>query len=324
MATPADPPVYVGVDLGGTKTLAIVATADGRILGRAVNPSQASASADQIVDTMAQTARQALADANVAPSAPRAAAIAAAGAIRPDRGTILWSPHISSMSDTPVVRMLQAHLEMPIAIGNDANLAALGEQRYGAGQGVPNLLFITVSTGIGGGIVIGDRLYTGASGFAGEIGHMTVDAHGPYGKSTTPGAWESMCSGTALVRIARERIEAGEASSLQTALVADGLTARAVFAAMEEGDALAASVVADAIEYLGSGLTSLVNVLNPGKIIIGGGLSNQWNHYIAPAVEIMRRQSFAGVGRETPVVPPALDADAGALGAVALARDLTD
>ena len=136
---------------------------------------------------------------------------------------------------------------------------------------------------------------------------MTVDAHGPYGASTTPGAWESLCSGTALARIATERITAGERSSMSAALHdtnQEGLTARDVFAACRSGDALAQDIVADAIVYLGAGLTSLVNLLNPAKIIIGGGLSNEWDAYIAPAVALMREQSFAGIGKLTPVVPP--------------------
>ena len=151
---------------------------------------------------------------------------------------------------------------------------------------------------------------------------MTVDAHGPYGASTTPGAWESLCSGTALARIATERITAGERSSMATALHdtnQEGLTARDIFAACRSGDALALDIIGDAIVYLGAGLTSLVNLLNPAKIIIGGGLSNEWDAYIAPAVALMREQSFAGIGKLTPVVPPALGAEAGALGAVALA-----
>jgi trehalose synthase len=313
--------VYLGLDLGGTKTLALVATADGEIFGRAVNPSLASASADDIVATLVETGRQAVREAGVDADAIGGASIAAAGAVQPSLGTISWSPHIAAMSDTPVVSMFRALWDLPTAIGNDANLAALGEQRFGAGKGTDNLVFITISTGIGGGIIIGGKPYTGATGYAGEIGHVTVDAHGPYGRSTTPGAWESLCSGTALARIMGERVDAGEPSML-AGVPRDELDAQAIFEAMRAGDALAKSVVADAIEYLGAGFTSLVNMLNPGMVIVGGGLSNEWDSYIAPAIDIMRGQAFAGVGRTTPVVPAALGADAGALGAVALAATL--
>jgi glucokinase len=318
LATSSEP-VFVGIDIGGTKTLALAATSDGRILGRAVNPTPAQRPVDAVMDVIMATTGAAVSAAGVLPSAVRAAAIASAGAVSPDRGMVVWAPQIPAFSDTPVVDLFRSHWDLPTVIGNDANLAALGEQRFGAGEGVPDLLFITVSTGIGGGIIIGGKLYTGSTGFAGEIGHMTVEAHGPLGRSTTPGAWESLCGGTALVRIAEERMEAGEATTMN-----DSITAVNIFAAKRAGDALAGSIVDDAIGYLAAGLTSLVNIFNPGKIIIGGGLSNEWDAYISPAVKIMRGQTFANAGRDLPVVPPLLGADAGALGAVALAHDLTE
>jgi glucokinase len=316
-------PRYVGIDLGGTKTLALVAEADGSILSRATVPTPASGSAERVVGAMANAASQALAAASLTPGGAAGIGIASAGAVDAARGTVVHSPQIGSLSDTPVVTMLRAHIDLPAVIDNDANLAALGEQRYGAGRGERNVVFITISTGIGGGIIIDGGLYRGANGAGGEIGHMSVDAHGPYGRSTTRGAWESLCSGTALARIAGERMAAGEASSLRAvASRAGSVSAEDIFAAARDGDELAGSVIADAVEYLGAGLTSLVNIFDPGKIIVGGGLSNEWEAYISPAVERMRQESFAGIGARTPVVPPDLGVDAGALGAVAYAHDM--
>lgn len=311
-------PVFVGIDVGGTKTLALAATSDGQILGRAVEPTPVQRSVDAVMDVIMATTVAAVSAAGVLPSTVRAAAIASAGAVSPDRGSVVWAPQIPAFIDTPLVGLFKSHWDLPTFIGNDANLAALGEQRFGAGEGVADLLFITVSTGVGGGIIIGGKLYTGSTGFAGEVGHMTVEAHGPLGRSTTPGAWESLCGGTALVRIAEERMAAGEATTLS-----DSITAVNIFAAKRAGDALAGSIVDDAIGYLAAGLTSLVNIFNPEKIIIGGGLSNEWDAYISPAVKIMRGQTFANAGQDVLVVPPLLGADAGALGAVALAYDLT-
>ena len=314
----------LGIDIGGTKILALVARPDGTTLASSLVETPSRESAERIISAMAETARGALAQAGLDADAVRAVGIAAAGAIDPHAGAIVHSPHLPAMSNTPVAAMLGQLLGKTVAIGNDANLAALGEQRYGAGKGVQDLVFITISTGLGAGIVIGGNLFTGSAGYAGEVGHMTVDVHGPYGASTVAGAWESLCSGTALARIAVERISAGERSSMSSALRdtnQEGLTARDIFAAARAGDALAQSIIADAIVYMGAGLTSVVNMLNPGKIIIGGGLANEWDAYIAPAVALMREQSFAGIGKLTPVVPPALGVEAGALGAVALASD---
>ena len=134
-----------------------------------------------------------------------------------------------------------------------------------------------------------------------------------------PGALESLASGTAIAQLAEERMRSGEASAIQPG--PDGVTAREVFAAYRAGDAPAASVIGGAIEHLGAGMTSWVNMLDPGMIVIGGGLSNEWDAYIAPAVEIMREQAFAGMGKDIAVVPPKLGTETGALGAVALAAD---
>ena len=314
----------LGIDIGGTKILALAATPDGTTLASAVAETPSRESAERIISAMADTARTAMAYAGLDADSIGSVGVAAAGAIDARAGTIVHSPHLPAMNNTPVASMLSQRLGIAVAIGNDANLAALGEQRYGAGKGVDDLVFLTISTGIGGGIIIGGKLFTGSAGYAGEVGHITVDAHGPYGASTVPGAWESLCSGTALERIATERVTAGERSSMSSALHdtnQEGLTARDVFAACRSGDALAQDIVANAIVFLGAGLTSLVNLLNPEKIIIGGGLSNEWDAYIAPGVALMRQQSFAGIGKLTPVVPPALGVEAGAWGAVTLASD---
>ncbi len=312
-------PRYLGIDLGGTKTLAMVATAAGEATGQATLPTPAGQGPDAVVAAMVAASHKALAEAGVTPSDLRGAGIAAAGAIDAARGVVVHAPQLAGWADVPLVELFRRQIDVPAVIGNDANLAALSEQRFGAARGVPNVLYITVSTGIGGGVVIDNRLYTGAQGYAGEVGHITVDAHGPYGRSRTPGAVESLASGTALARIATERIGAGERSSIRRG--PDSITAQDVFAAYREGDAVASAVVAEGIHYLGTGLTSMVNILDPGMIVIGGGLSNEWDAYIAPAVEIMRAQAFAGMGKSIPVVPPKLGTETGALGAVALAAD---
>jgi glucokinase len=309
--------LYVGIDVGGTKTLAVVSDATSRILGRAVNPSRADQTADVILDVIAQTAHEATTDASVDLASIRAAGIASAGAIDARHGIVVSCPQMPHVANTPFVSMFRERWDIPTVIGNDANLAGLAEQRFGAGKGAQNFLFITISTGIGGGVVLNGEVFTGTSGFAGEIGHITVDTHGPYGRSRTPGAWESHCSGTALTRITNERIAAGEHSSLE--LQSEDLDAIAIFNALRAGDALATSVVTDAIEHMGTALTSIVNILDPEIIVIGGGLSNEWEAYIAPSVERMRGLSFADMGKQTRVVPPDLGTEAGALGAIALA-----
>ena len=315
-------PLYLGIDLGGTKVLALVGTSDGRSLGDAVVPTPADQGPQRVVEAMVEAVAQAASAARVGLSALHGAGVAAAGAIDQDRGLIIHSPHLIGWDHVPLAEMLRQRLDLPTVLGNDANMAALAEHRFGAGRGFSHLLYITVSTGIGGGIIIGGQLYQGGLGLAGEVGHISVLAEGPYGRSHTAGALEALASGTALAWEATRRLQEGEPSLLQS-LVQEGsagtVTAQRVFEALREGDELARQVVDGGIRYLGAGLTSLVNVLNPQVLIIGGGLSKEWEEYIQPAVALMREQAFAGMGRDLPVVPPLLGDNAGALGAVALA-----
>ena len=311
--------LYIGIDLGGTKTLAIAATAGGTVLGEATLPTPAAEDAGPVVTVIADTVGLALAQAGGPGLKVRGAGIAAAGAIDGQRGVVVHAPQLPRWHDVPLVALVRDAVGIDAVIGNDANLAALSEQRYGVARGVASVLYVTVSTGIGGGIVLDGQLHTGAHGFAGEVGHISVDAHGPYGRSSVPGAVESLASGTALARIASERMAQGAPSSMSG--VPGTLTAQDVFAAFHAGDELARAVVHEGIHYLGIGLTTMVNILDPGMVVIGGGLSNEWDAYIAPAVALMRERSFAGMGKDTPVVPPALGVKAGALGAIALAVD---
>ena len=321
---PQPSPLYLGIDLGGSKVLALVATADGSVLGEATLPTPATEGPGRVVQVMAETSMQAIATARVERSAIRGAGVAAAGAIDRQRGVVVHSPHLAGWDHVPLAQMLQSHLDLPTVVDNDANLAALGEHRYGAGQSVDHLLFITVSTGIGGGIIINRQLYRGAHGYAGEVGHISVLAAGSRGKSSVAGALEAFASGTALAEEVARRLHDGAPSVLQGAFKehgSRGITAELVFQAYHQGDKLAKQVVAQGITYLGAGLTSLVNVLDPELLVIGGGLANQWELYIQPAVAVMRAQAMAGMGHDLKVVPAALGAKAGALGGVALAAD---
>lgn len=313
-------PLYLGIDVGGTKTLAVVGDSTGHMFGRAINSSRADQTADVIVDVIVETAQQAAANAGIDATSIQAAGIASAGAVDSYRGVLVSCPQMPLIADAQFVSMFRARWNIPTVIGNDANLAGLAEQRFGSGKGTQNLLFITISTGIGGGIILNGEIFTGRSGFAGEIGHITVNTHGPYGRSSTPGAWESHCSGIALARITAERIASGEHSPLLESCGED-LDAVAIFDALRAGDALATSVISDAIEHMATALTSVVNILDPEVIVIGGGLSNEWESYIAPSVARMRKFSFAGMGEQTQICPPSLGTEAGALGALVLAAN---
>ncbi len=311
--------LVLGIDLGGTKIASVVADERGRVLSRVQveTPQDGPAS---VVDAMAQSARAALREGRFAALDILGIGIGAPGVVDTSEGSLTVAPNLAGWRSTPIRDPLSKAIGAPAVIGNDATVAALGEHRFGAGKGTRHMVYITVSTGIGGGIVINGRVYDGASGSAGEIGHIPLQKDGPPCNCGSAGCLEVLASGTALARVAREALARGERSSLQSVAL-DDLDAVAVFAAAAQGDRLAQRVVREGAEYLGMGLTAVVNIFNPEMIVIGGGVSNRWAEYIAPAVRRMEKMAFARPVSDARVVPAALGTDVGTLGAAVLALD---
>lgn len=310
----------LGIDVGGTKILAVVALPDGTILSADYRPTPSLDGPEAGIEAMARAAAEAARLAGTPLSGISGAGIAMAGLVDELNGLLLVSPNLPKWNNVSVVGMLRDRLSLPCLLVNDANAAALGELKYGAGRGERDLIFITVSTGIGGGIVIDGRLYTGATGIAGEVGHMTVDPNGPLCGCGNSGCWEAMASGTAIARMALESLAAGRPSILTDPDLfnVDALGAHDVFEAARRGDGLAGEVISRAAFYLGIGLANLVNIFDPAMFVIGGGVSKEWETIIPPAQEIMSKRAFKRPGQEVRLARAALGDDAGALGAIAL------
>ena len=217
----------------------------------------------------------------------------------------------------PLGDIVAERLSVEAHIINDASAAALGEYLLGAGVGVNNLIYVTVSTGIGGGIILNGKLYLGADGCAGEVGHMVVDVNGPRCNCGNIGCLEAFASGTAVAREAVRRISRGEKSRI-TELVGDRLEdidASMVGAAAKEGDVLACDVIEKAADYLGIGLANLANIFNPDLIIVGGGMSRLGDMLLEPARRVVRERAFQLPARSLSIVPSQLGDNAGVLGA---------
>lgn len=235
----------------------------------------------------------------------------------PRTGVLIEPPNLPEWHNVAFGPMLKDAVGVPTHLNNDARLAAFGEFRQGAGRGSRDMLFVTVSTGIGGGIVIDGNLYEGAGGTAGEVGHTPIVADGPACHCGGHGCLEMVASGTAIARIAGERIAAGEASGMSGS---EPLTSKTVADWALRGDALALSVLYDAGHYLGLALGGFINVLDPGVVVLGGGAIQSGAALLDPMHAAIKLQAFESALRHTRVVLAALGQDAGLVGAVEWAR----
>lgn len=316
--SPIFAPLTVGIDIGGTKVAAGVVDVDGRVLAelRRSTPSKSPAAVE---DTIVAVVRELDAQHHIA-----AVGIGAAGFVDADRASVLFSPHLAWRNE-PLREALTQRLGLPVVVDNDANAAAWGEWRFGAGIGELHLLCVTLGTGIGGGMVVGGAVYRGKYGMAGEFGHMQVMPGGHRCECGNRGCWEQYASGSALVREARELIVADSPVAYRLRDLAGGdtaaLTGPLVTEAAMEGDPAAVELIAEMGQWLGVGLANLSAAFDPGCIVIGGGVSEAGDLLLDPAREAYRRTlTGRGFRPETRIVRAQLGPSAGMIGAADLAR----
>ncbi|HID85851.1 MAG TPA: ROK family protein [Anaerolineae bacterium] len=248
--------------------------------------------------------------------------IGAPGPLNPWTGVIHHAPNLPGWRDVPLRDIIQEEFQMPTFLGNDANVAALAEHRFGAGQGVDDLIYMTVSTGIGGGVIVGGQLLLGADGLAGEVGHMTLEPHGPRCNCGNIGCLEALAAGPAIARDARQRIEEGARTAIVDLVGGDlsQVTAKVVGQAAQEGDELAIELIRRAGFYIGVGIVNLIHLFNPRLFVIGGGVSKVGDLLFDPIRAVVRERAMPAM-REVRIVPATLGDDVGLLGAVALAME---
>jgi glucokinase len=307
--------IILALDYGGTKhTAALLAVGERTWLAheRVYSPPGADGSYDRA--TMIKMAHNLLACAR---GQLAAVGVSFGGPVDATTGTVRLSHHVPGWEDTPLCDQLQAEFGVPAAVDNDANVAALGEWRFGAGQGCDSLLYVTVSTGIGGGWVLNGRIYSGADGMAGEIGHVVVRPDGMECVCGKRGCLEAEACGPAIAKKMRERIQTPNA---KTCTVWTSVTAESVARAAQQGDALAQEVMDDAAHMLGAGLGGAINLMNPQRIVLGGGVTKSGERYWRIVRETARAHALPQMRVE--IAPAALGDDAPLWGAVALAESL--
>jgi glucokinase len=309
------------VDLGGTQVRVGVANED-RVLNRLedrTNLADGPQGTERQIDTMA---RQVVREAGVSLESMERLVIGTPGPLDPATGIVYDAPNMHGWHKVHIADDLASLLGVPVRAVNDANAAALGEFTFGAGRGLRHMVYLTISTGIGGGVVIDGKLFEGASGTGGEIGHMTIDRHGPRCKCGNIGCLEILASGTSIARRFRELVDGGQESSL--AGKGDAVTAVDISRAAGEGDRLAAAVFRDAAEAVGTGVVNCVHVFNPELVVLGGGVVHAGDLLFGPVNEMLDRYAMDLPRRVVRVVPAQLGDDAGLYGALALARGEPD
>jgi glucokinase len=304
----------IGVDLGGTQIRALRTDLAGEKAARAEQLTLAQQGPQAVVSRILETVRE------VMEGIPReeilGLGIGAPGPID-SAGVVHDPPNLPGWKGVSLVDELAGPLGLPIYAGNDANLGALAEYRFGAGVGVDHLAYLTVGTGIGGGVISHGRMLTGWRGFAAEIGHQTLDPDGPLCGCGQPGHLEAFASGPAIAREARQALEQGRTSTIPEH-ARGPVTAKSVAAAAMAGDPLALELLRQAGTYLGLGLANLIHILEPQRILIGGGVSRAGELLLGPARASMEQRLMSPVYRGVEILSAALGPDVGLIGAAAL------
>jgi glucokinase len=314
---------YLGaVDLGGTKILSVIADEEGRILGEDRRPTEPTEGPEAGLERIATSLEAALANADLGREDLLAAGVCSPGPIDRARGVLPEASNLPGWIDVPIRQYLSDRLGVPAILEHDATAAAYGEFVYGAGRGCRNIVYLTVSTGIGGGLVLDGRLYRGATGAAGELGHITIEADGPLCFCGKPGHVEGLTSGRAIAGQAEAVLSRGGSPVMARLAQEDGgLTAATVHRAADAGDGEAIRILRRAGRYLGIGLAAYVDIFNPEVIIIGGGMRHIREHYLGPAEEEMRRRAQTESLKVVRLVEVELGDYSGIMGVVALLRE---
>lgn len=313
---------YMGIDLGGTNIKAGVVDDAFRIIGRAKAKTGIPRPAEEVMDAMAECAKAAAADAGVPWEQIRQVGIGVPGTANEETGVVEYANNLL-FENVPMREYLQKRLHKEIDITNDANAAALGEVLAGAARGASNAVAVTLGTGVGGGIVIDGRLFTGFHYGGAELGHMGIVLGGRKCTCGRRGCLEAYASATGLIRSTKEAMEAFPDSLMWELARENGgnVSGRTAFLAAGRGDAAARAVVNDYIQHLGYGLASIINILAPEILVIGGGVSNEGENLLRPLVECVRPQLYIRTPeKQTRIVLATLGNDAGLIGAAFLSR----
>ena len=307
----------LGIDLGGTNIVASVVDENYNILSTAKRKTNCPRPAEEIMDDIAAVATDAIAEAGISKEEVEAAGIGSPGAIDPVNGVVCYANNLGFIN-VPVSSMLKERTGIDFYIENDANAAAYGEFLAGAGKGTKDFIMITLGTGVGGGIIIDGRIYSGSNYAGGELGHTVIAVDGEVCTCGRMGCWEAYASATALIRQTKQAITRYP-DTIMWELVDNDIEAvsgRTAFDAMRKGDIPAKSVVDKYIEYIAIGIANNVNIFQPEILCIGGGISKEGDVLIKPIEQFVAGENYArNIPKKVQIKTAQLGNDAGIIGA---------
>ncbi len=308
----------IGIDVGGTNVKIALVDDNGKIIYSNSVPTYAKMGYEYTVNNIKQAIKDLMKETNTTPSDIEGIGFDFPGQVDCKTGVVKLAPNIPGWVNVPIAQMIEDEFHIPTRIDNDVRCAALGELKFGAGRGCENFICITVGTGIGSGIVINGKVVRGATNAAGELGHIKLQMNGgPICGCGDTGCLEAFASGPAIVAMAQDYIKGGKSTKFREMAAAEGgeITPYMVAKAAEEGDPVAKRIFEIVGEYIGIGLTSVINLLNPERVIIGGGVAESGELLLGPIRKTIKERAMVVAGNAVEIVPAQLGNSAGVIGA---------
>lgn len=309
----------LGIDLGGTNIVAGIVDENYKVIAKGKVKTNSPRPAEEIADDMAKACFMACEAAGISIKDVVACGVGTPGSINPFEGVVVYANNLG-FNNVPLAAMLKERTGVDFYIENDANAAAYGEFLAGSGRGVKSCVAVTLGTGVGGGIIIDGKLFSGSNYAGGELGHTVINVDGEPCSCGRKGCWEAYASATALIRQTKAAMKKNKDSVMWE--LADGsldnVNGRIAFDGMRKGDKAATEVVEQYEKYVAVGLANIINVFQPQKICIGGGISNEKETLINPIKKFVSNETYATMGDPCEILPAELGNDAGIIGAASL------
>lgn len=305
----------VGVDLGGTKISTALADFEGNVLAQSIIPTNAHEGEQKVLERIIDNIQRVINEGETTIESVEAIGIGSPGPLDSKEGVIITTPNLP-FTNFNLVKPLKDKFNVPVFLDNDANVAAIGEYMLGAGKGKKNMVYFTVSTGVGGGAIVDGNICRGNTSNALEIGHITVSPFGPRCNCGNVGCLEAVSSGTAIGKRGQEAVNSKVDTSLKKY---EKITSYEVFKEAANGDVVAKDIIDNALNFLGIGVANAISIFDPEMVVIGGGVSKAGDIVFEKVREVVKKRCFKSMAESCEIVPAGLGTDAGVIGAVALA-----